>query len=33
MNPYITDWVTKPVQVPREFELAIYQFEYDALTY
>ena len=33
VDPHITDWVTKPGQVPKEFELATYQFEYDALTY
>ena len=32
-DPHLTDWITKPSQVPREFELATYQFECDALTY
>ena len=32
MNSYINDWVTKLGKVAREFKLAIYQFECDALT-
>lgn len=33
MEPYIIDCVNKPGQVPRESELAVYQFECVALTY
>ena len=33
MDPHVSDWVTKSSQVPREFELATYQFEYDTLIY
>ena len=32
MYSHVTDWVTKCGQVPREFELATYQSEFDALT-
>ena len=32
MEPYITDCVNKPGQVPRESELAVYQFKCVALT-
>ena len=31
MDPHIINWVTKSVQVPREFELATGQIECDAL--
>ena len=33
MGPHKIDWFTKPAQVPREFELAAYQFECDPLDY
>ena len=33
MGPHMTDEATKLGQVLREFELEIYQFEYDAVTY
>ena len=33
MEPHLTNWVTKPGHVPRDFELATYQFESVILTY
>ena len=30
MDPHITDWVTKPAQIPKEYEMGAYQFECDA---
>ena len=33
MDPHITDEVTKSAEVPKEFELATYQFKCDALAY
>ena len=33
VDPHITNWVNKFAQVPREFELATYQFECDTLAY
>ena len=33
MDPHITDWVTKSAPVPKEIELATYQFEFDDSAY
>ena len=33
VGPHSTNWVIKSIQVPREFKLATYQFECDALAY
>ena len=33
MDLHITGWVTEPALVPREFELATYQFEYHMTTW
>ena len=33
MDPHISHWVTKPDLLPRDFELATDQFEFDPSTY